>query len=242
MMTTQSKQPAKQPAPAGVTDSILIFMKSDPFAQSLKKAFEASGYRSATANTDTAALAELKSFTPSLIIIDRESATTANLRQLRALASVTIVAVETTVEACGDDDCVQDYDREIDLVVCNQSPRQLVARVRAILRRRTPQAQAPSHYGVGNIRMDLDRHEVTVGGRAIELTPKEFKILHQFLEEPGRVFSRQEMLNRVWGEGYALEEHALDVHIHSLRQKVELDPTEPSLIVTVRGIGYKLRS
>jgi DNA-binding response OmpR family regulator len=242
MMTTQSKQPAKQPTPAGATDSILIFMKSDPFAQSLKKAFETSGYRSATANTDTAALAELKSFTPSLIIIDRESATTANLRQLRALASVTIVAVETTAETCGEDDCVQDYDREIDLVLCNQSPRQLVARVRAILRRRTPQAQAPSHYGVGNIRMDLDRHEVTVGGRAIELTPKEFKILQQFLEEPGRVFSRQEMLNRVWGEGYALEEHALDVHIHSLRQKIELDPTEPNQIVTVRGIGYKLRS
>ncbi len=232
----------KQSVPAGVTDSILIFMKSEPFAQSLKKAFEANGYRSAAVNTGAAALAELKSFTPSLIVIDRESGTTEHLRQLRALANVTIVAVETTVETCGDDDCIQDYDREIDLVVCNQSPRQLVARVRAILRRRAPQAQAASHYGVGNIRMDLDRHEVTVSGRAIELTPKEFKILQQFLESPGRVFSRQEMLNRVWGDGYALEEHALDVHIHSLRQKIELDPTEPNLIVTVRGIGYKLRS
>ena len=238
MMSTHTTQST----PVGITDSILIFMKSEPFAQSLKKAFETNGYRSITANTDTAAFAELKSFVPSLIIIDRESGTTANLRQLRTLANVTIVAVETTVESCGDDDCIQDYDREIDLVVCNQSPRQLVARVRAILRRRAPRVQAPSHYGVGNIRMDLDRHEVTVGGRAIELTPKEFKILQQFLEAPGRVFSRQEMLNRVWGEGYALEEHALDVHIHSLRQKVELDPTEPNLIVTVRGIGYKLRS
>lgn len=238
MMTTQPKQSI----PVGVTDSILIFMKSEPFAQSLKKAFEANGYRSATVNTGTAALAELKSFAPSLIIIDRESGTTENLRHLRALANVTIVAVETTVETCGDDDCIQDYDREIDLVVCNQSPRQLVARVRAILRRRTPHVQTHAYYGVGNIRMDLDRHEVTVSGRAIELTPKEFRILQQFLEAPGRVFSRQEMLNRVWGEGYALEEHALDVHIHSLRQKVELDPTEPNLIVTVRGIGYKLRS
>lgn len=237
MMTTQSKQST----PAGVTDSILIFMKSEPVAQSLKKAFEANGYRSITANTDVAALAELKSFVPSLIIIDRESGTTENVRQLRTLAGVTIVAVETTVEPCGDDDCIPDYDREIDLVVCNQSPRQLVARVRAILRRRVPQAQAHTYYGVGNIRMDLDRHEVTVSGRVIELTPKEFRILQQFLEAPGRVFSRQEMLNRVWGEGYALEEHALDVHIHSLRQKVELDPTEPSMIVTVRGIGYKLR-
>ena len=78
----------------------------------------------------------------------------------------------------------------------------------------------PTHYGAGNIHMDLDRHEVTVGGRMIDLTPKEFKILHQFLEAPGRVFSRQEMLNRVWGEGYALEEHALDVHILRLRRRI----------------------
>jgi DNA-binding response OmpR family regulator len=61
------------------------------------------------------------------------------------------------------------------------------------------------------------------------------------MEAPGRVFHRQEMLNRVWGEGYALEEHALDVHIHSLRQKIEIDPGRPNLIVTVRGVGYKLR-
>jgi DNA-binding response OmpR family regulator len=90
--------------------------------------------------------------------------------------------------------------------------------------------------------MDLDRHEVTVGGRVIDLTPKEFQILRQFLEFPNRLFSRQEMLNKVWGEGYALEEHALDVHIHSLRQKLESNPTNPKAIVTIRGIGYKLRS
>lgn len=90
--------------------------------------------------------------------------------------------------------------------------------------------------------MDLDRHEVTVGGQKVELTPKEFQVLQQFMEAPGRVFSRQEMLNRVWGEGYALEEHALDVHIHSLRQKIEIDAAEPRLIVTVRGVGYKLRA
>jgi DNA-binding response OmpR family regulator len=90
--------------------------------------------------------------------------------------------------------------------------------------------------------MDVDRHEVTVNERVVDLTPKEFQILHQFLESPSRVFTRQEMLNKVWGEGYALEEHALDVHIHSLRQKIESDPSNPTVIVTVRGIGYKLRA
>lgn len=226
---------------SGVHETILIFLKAESFALSLKKALEANGYRSTIVTTDTAAFTEAKQMTPSLIIIDREHGSTATLRHLRALAAAPIVAVEGTAMTCTEEDCVQDYERDIDLVLCTQSPRELVARIRAILRRRQPRAHTPTFYVAGNIKMDLDRHEVTVEGRTIDLTPKEFKILHQFLEAPGRVFSRQEMLNRVWGEGYALEEHALDVHIHSLRQKVETDPAEPSLIVTVRGIGYKLR-
>lgn len=90
--------------------------------------------------------------------------------------------------------------------------------------------------------MDLNCHEVLVNGHVIDLTPKEFQILRQFLESPYRVLSRQEMLNRVWGDGYALEEHALDVHIHSLRQKIEQDPSNPTFLLTVRGVGYKLRA
>jgi two-component system, OmpR family, response regulator RegX3 len=90
--------------------------------------------------------------------------------------------------------------------------------------------------------MDVDRHEVQVNGHAVDLTPKEFQILQHFLESPRRVFSRQEMLNRVWGEGYALEEHALDVHIHSLRQKIEVNPANPTFLLTVRGVGYKLQA
>jgi DNA-binding response OmpR family regulator len=225
-----------------VQDSILIFLKSEPFAQSLKKAFEASGFQATTVSTQSAAFTAAKASVPSLIIIDRQQGTGTNLRQLRTLATVPIVAVEDGSAPCADDECVTDYDRDIDLVICSQSPRELVARARAILRRREPRFESNTHYSAGAIRMDLDRHEVTVNGRLVELTPKEFRILHQFLESPSRVFSRQEMLNKVWGEGYALEEHALDVHIHSLRQKIESDPASPKVIVTVRGIGYKLRA
>lgn len=226
----------------GVRESILIFIKADSLAQSLKKTFEMNGYRSTVVTTEPAAFAEANASVPSLILIDRQYSTVATLRQFRALKAVPIVAVDGSSMSCSEEECLDDYDKDIDLVVCSQNHRELVARVRAILRRRDFPKESTTYYGVGNLRMDLDRHEVTVEGRHVELTPKEFQILRQFLEAPSRVFSRQDMLNRVWGEGYALEEHALDVHIHSLRQKVEADPTQPRLIVTVRGVGYKLRA
>jgi DNA-binding response OmpR family regulator len=230
-----------KPSIADVRNSVLIFMKSESFAQSLKKALETTGYRSTAVNTESAALAEAKANVPCLIILDRQASAITNLRNLRGLNAVPIVAVQESSTSCADEECLQEYDDDVDLIVCNQSVRELVARARAILRRRDTPGGSHTQFSVGHIRMDLDRHEVTVNGHAVDLTPKEFQILRQFLESPSRVFSRQEMLNRVWGEGYALEEHALDVHIHSLRQKIEQDPARPRFIVTVRGIGYKLR-
>lgn len=231
-----------KPRIASPPESVLIFMKSEPFAQSLKKALESNGYCSTAVNTESAALAEAKAHIPSLIIIDRHAGAITNFRSLRALNGVPIMAVQESNNACADEECIEEYEKDIDLIVCNQSVRQLAARARAILRRQDTRKNSHTQFSVGNIRLDLDRHEVTVDGRAVDLTPKEFQILRQFLESPSRVFSRQEMLNRVWGEGYALEEHALDVHIHSLRQKIEQNPARPTFIVTVRGIGYKLRA
>ena len=226
----------------GACDSVLIFLKSESFAQSLKKALETSGYRSTAMAAEPVALAEAKANVPSLIILDRRSDSIANFRRVRMLNAVPIVAVQEGNVSCQDEECLQVYDQDVDLVVCGQSVRELVARVRAILRRREAGVKSNIQYSAGNIRMDLDRHEVLVNGHAVDLTPKEFQILRQFLESPRRVFSRQEMLNRVWGEGYALEEHALDVHIHSLRQKIEQDPANPTFLLTVRGVGYKLRA
>jgi len=235
MLTAQSSM-------AGVCDSVLIYLKSESFAQSLKKAIETSGYRCTVVSTESLALTEAKENLPSLIILDRRSGFVANFRRIRTLNTVPIVAVQEGSISCQDEECLQEYDEDIDLIVCSQSIRELVARVRAILRRREAGVKTNTQYHAGNIRMDLDRHEVLVNGHAVDLTPKEFQILKQFLESPRRVFSRQEMLNRVWGEGYALEEHALDVHIHSLRQKIEQNPASPTFLLTVRGVGYKLRA
>lgn len=228
------------PSITSVQGPILIFIQSEPFAQSLQKVFVANGYRVSFATTETAAYEAMKESPPSLIIVERQDGFTAVLRRLRTAANVPIIAVVNGIGMCQDDECLNDYESDIDLVLCNQTPRQVVARVRAILRRCVSTVQSHRHFRAGTIHVDIDRHEVTIGGRVVMLTPKEFQIIHQFIEAPGRVFSRQEMLNRVWGEGYALEEHALDVHIHSLRQKIEANPNEPRLITTVRGVGYKL--
>jgi two-component system, OmpR family, response regulator RegX3 len=89
------------------------------------------------------------------------------------------------------------------------------------------------------VMMNLETHEVSVDNMIVGLTLKEFNLLQVFLESPGHVLSRQELLDRVWGIDYALDEHALDVHVHNLRRKIE-SSVSPQLIMTVRGIGYKL--
>ena len=225
----------------GMHNLILIFLKSESFAQWLKKALESSGYRGTAVTTESRALTEVEVNVPSLIIIDRRADSVAKFRRMKMLNRVSIIAVQEGAPSCYDEECLEEYDQDVDLVVCGQSVREVVSRVRAILRRREAGVEANIQLSAGNLRMDLTCHEVLVNGHAVDLTPKEFQILKQFLESPRRVFSRQEMLNRVWGEGYALEEHALEVLIHSLRQKIEQNPASPTLLLTVRGVGYKLR-
>ena len=222
--------------------SVLIFLKSESFSQSVKMALESNGYSGMTVTTESQAFTEAKVKAPCLIILDHGSGSVVNFRRMSLFSATPIVAVQDGSISCEDEDCLKEYDQDVDLVVCGQSIRELIARVRAILRRRDTGIKTNTRYHAGNLRMDLDRHEVQVNGHAVDLTPKEFQILKQFLESPRRVFSRQEMLNRVWGEGYALEEHALDVHIHSLRQKIEQNPAIPTFLLTVRGVGYKLRA
>jgi DNA-binding response OmpR family regulator len=142
---------------------------------------------------------------------------------------------------CPEEQFLKDMEAGIDDVVSGQTNRQMMAKLRALLRRQHAEAQAPHTLIVRDLRMDLDKHEVRMEGKLVSLTPKEFAILQCFLKAPGQAFSRQAMLSRVWGEEYALDLHALDVHVHALRHKIEKNPEQPDLIVTVRGVGYKLK-
>ncbi len=122
------------------------------------------------------------------------------------------------------------------------SPRELVARVRAVLRRKVDEmapATGDAAFVVGDVRLDPERYELTVRGEVIELTPREFELLHYLLKNLDRVVSRDQLLDRVWGYEYAGDTRLVDVHISHLRDKIEDDPRAPRYIKTVRGVGYK---
>ncbi|WDT80398.1 MAG: response regulator transcription factor [Candidatus Manganitrophus sp.] len=123
------------------------------------------------------------------------------------------------------------------------SLRELIARIKALLRRKRMAAeQKPGGaYRAGALVIDTERHEIRMAGRLIRLTRTEFGLLKFLAQNPGKVFKRDELITTLWGENQFVEEHNLDVHIHSIRQHLEPDPSRPQFILTVRGIGYKFR-
>jgi DNA-binding response OmpR family regulator len=121
------------------------------------------------------------------------------------------------------------------------SPRELLARVRAVLRRASDAMAAESGIiAVGDLIVDFVRHEVRRGGQVIPLTPTEFKLLGALVREPGRAFTRLQLLDRVFGADYEGMERTVDVHIMNLRKKIEPNPSHPRYVVTVPGVGYRL--
>ncbi|MFI6602772.1 winged helix-turn-helix domain-containing protein [Nonomuraea sp. NPDC050536] len=121
------------------------------------------------------------------------------------------------------------------------SSRELVARIRAVLRRQgdAPEELDTSVLTVGPVRMDVDRHVVAVRGDHVQLPLKEFELLEVLLRNAGRVLTRGQLIDRVWGADYVGDTKTLDVHVKRLRAKIEADPSNPRCILTVRGLGYK---
>jgi two-component system, OmpR family, response regulator RegX3 len=120
------------------------------------------------------------------------------------------------------------------------SSRELVARIRAVLRRGgEPEDLVPPTLEVGPVRMDVERHLVSVDGNPVKLPLKEFELLEVLLRNAGRVLTRMQLIDRVWGSDYVGDTKTLDVHIKRLRNKIEPEPANPRHIVTLRGLGYK---
>lgn len=129
-----------------------------------------------------------------------------------------------------------------DYLVKPFSPRELVARIRALLRRpRTTERASPDRLELGELVIDEGRRTVSLGGTPISLTTTEFNLLLTLARDPGIVFSRQKLLDRVWGIDYVGDEHVVDVHLANLRRKLGDDVSDPRFIETVRGVGYRFR-
>lgn len=119
------------------------------------------------------------------------------------------------------------------------SHRELVARIRAVLRRGQDVELVPDVVEAGGVRMDVERHEVSVNGERVKLALKEFELLEMLLRNAGRVMTRGQLIDRIWGADYVGDTKTLDVHVKRLRTKIESDPASPKYLITVRGLGYK---
>jgi two-component system response regulator RegX3 len=223
---------------------ILLVEDERSIAEGLKVSLESEGFQVAWAKDGNEALSAWERTRPDLIVLDLMLpgvSGTEVCRTIRARSDVPIIMLTAR-------------DTEVDRVVGLEigaddyltkpfSTRELIARIRAILRR------AP-HGGMltavdelpieaSGVRVDRSRHEVTVDGRPVELPPKEFELLAMLVEYAGRVLTRNQLIDEVWGTDYVGDTKTLDVHIRRLRGRVEDEPTDPRRIRTVRGVGYR---
>jgi two-component system response regulator RegX3 len=221
---------------------VLVVEDEESFSDALSYMLRREGFEVAVAATGPDALTEFDRSGADLVLLDLMLpglSGTEVCRTLRQRSSVPVIMLTAR-------------DSEIDKVVGLElgaddyvtkpfSSRELVARIRAVLRRRSaPDAEpAASSLEAGPVRMDVERHVVSVNGGTVSMPLKEFDLLELLLRNAGRVLTRGQLIDRVWGADYVGDTKTLDVHVKRLRAKIEPDPANPRHLVTVRGLGYK---
>jgi two-component system alkaline phosphatase synthesis response regulator PhoP len=198
------------------------------------------GYAVVTANDGRDALSQARARRPDLVVLDLGLPDLDGLDVARELRATTVPIVMLTARG-------EELDRILglelgadDYIVKPFSPRELVARVRAVLRRTDGlEADAAVILRVGDFELDVPRMRVSVAGRPVELTPTEFELLRTLASQPGRVFTRAQLLDAI--HGYAVEsyERAIDAHVKNVRRKLEPEPRRPRYLLTVHGVGYR---
>jgi len=220
---------------------VLVVEDEESFSDALSYNLRKEGFEVAVASTGPDALEIFDRNGADLVLLDLMLPGlpgTEVCRELRARSNVPVIMLTAK-------------DSEVDKVVGLElgaddyvtkpfSTRELIARMRAVLRRRgDAEEPPPSVLEAGPVRMDVERHVVTVDGEAVQLPLKEFELLEVLLRNAGRVLTRMQLIDRVWGADYVGDTKTLDVHIKRLRAKIEPVPSSPRYIVTVRGLGYK---
>jgi two-component system response regulator RegX3 len=223
---------------------LLVVEDEESFSEALSYMLEREGFEVAVADTGPKALEEFARHGADLVLLDLMLpgvSGTEVCRQLRSRSSVPVIMLTAR-------------DSEVDKVVGLElgaddyvtkpfSARELVARIRAVLRRGLePEELLPATLAAGPVRMDVDRHVVTVHGESVRMPLKEFELLEMLLRNAGRVLTRGQLIDRIWGSDYVGDTKTLDVHVKRLRAKIESSPGDPKHLVTVRGLGYKFES
>jgi two-component system alkaline phosphatase synthesis response regulator PhoP len=219
---------------------ILIVDDEPKIVRVLRGYLETAGFQVIAAYDGTEALAAFRNEAPDLIVLDLMLPEVDGLdvaRAIRRESDVPIIMLTARVD---------EADRLIglelgadDYVTKPFSPREVVARVRAVLRRAGGSEPTSRVLAAGDVTLDLDKRRATISGRPVELTPTEFDLLATLVENPGRVFSRMQLLDKIQGYTYEGYERTVDAHVKNLRQKIEEDPKHPDYILTVYGLGYK---
>lgn len=232
---------------AGTTSARILVVDDDKQIVRLVRAYlEQAGFQVLAAYDGQTALHILRRDHPDLMVLDlmlpdRDGWDLTRLvRQSDDLARLPIIMLTARVEAT---DRIVGLELGADDYVTKPfNPRELVARVRAVLRRSAGNGETASRrlLQVGGLTMDVDRREVTVNDRPVDLTATEFALLHTLMENPGYAFTRLELIEQSLGYEYEGLERTLDSHIKNLRRKIERDPSQPDYIQTVYGVGYRL--
>ena len=210
---------------------------SDPLSYLLRK----EGYDVSVAENGIDALADFDSSGADLVLLDLMLPGLSGVDVCRALRQRSSVPVIMLTAKDSEIDKVVGLELGADDYVTKPySSRELLARIKAVLRRLSePEELLPATLEAGPVRMDVERHVVTVRGQQRSFPLKEFELLEMLLRNAGRVLTRMQLIDRVWGSDYVGDTKTLDVHIKRLRAKVESDPAAPRHILTVRGLGYK---
>jgi two-component system response regulator RegX3 len=223
---------------------ILIVEDEPSLAEPLAFLLEREGYQPTIAADGLAAVAEFDRNGSDLVLLDLMLpglSGTEVCREIRSRSAVPIIMLTAK-------------DSEVDIVVGLElgaddyvtkpySSRELLARIRAILRRRVEdEVASDAILEAGTVRMDTERHTVSVSGKETKMPLKEFELLEVLLRNAGRVLTRGQLIDRVWGADYYGDTKTLDVHIKRIRSRIEANPSEPTMLLTVRGLGYRFES
>lgn len=220
---------------------VLIIEDEQPLAEGLAYSLRYEGFDVAWDADGGKGLELVRTFVPDLVLLDLMLPGRSGMEVCQEIRRESDVPIIMLTAKGGEADKIMGLATGADDYVTKPfSTPELVARVRAVLRRsRSAEPPPAESLAYGSLQMNLVSRKLAVGGKLVDLTRREFDLLEMFMRHPGRVFTREVLLSRVWGESEFIDDRTVDVHVRWLRQKIEADPAHPVLIQTVRSVGYR---